>query len=130
MKVPISYAFSGPERWTTDTRSLDLIALRSLYFEEPSAEARRSLDLAYRVMHDSEATGCDSGAIVLNGVNEELVRLFLDGKIQFVDMLDTLEYVIDEHVPKMIHGISDVLEMDMWARISVNKKLESKLQSA
>jgi 1-deoxy-D-xylulose-5-phosphate reductoisomerase len=123
MKVPVSYAFSGPERWTTDTRSLDLIAMRSLYFEEPSREARRSLDLAYRVMHDSEATGCDSGAAFLNGANEELVHLFLEGKIQFVDILDTLEYLIDNHSPEPITSVDDVLKMDRAARAAAREHL-------
>jgi 1-deoxy-D-xylulose-5-phosphate reductoisomerase len=123
MKVPISYAFSGPERWITGTRSLDLIALRSLYFEEPSREARRSLDLAYRVMHDSEATGRDSGAVLLNGANEELVRLFLEGKIQFVDILDTLEYLIDSHRPKEVTSVYDVLQADSAARRAVFERL-------
>jgi 1-deoxy-D-xylulose-5-phosphate reductoisomerase len=123
MKVPISYAFSGPKRWTTDARSLDLIALRSLYFEEPSLEARRSLDLAYRVMYESEATGRDSGAIVLNGANEELVRLFLEGKIQFVDILDTLEYLIGDHEPVVISGSGDVLEIDRAARVAAREHL-------
>ncbi|MDR1043236.1 MAG: 1-deoxy-D-xylulose-5-phosphate reductoisomerase [Clostridiales Family XIII bacterium] len=123
MKVPISYAFSGPKRWTTDARSLDLIALRSLYFEEPSREARRSLDLAYRVLHESEATGRDSGAIVLNGANEELVRLFLEGKIQFVDILDTLEYLIDNHEPTFVSTVEEVLKTDREAREAAIKRL-------
>ncbi|MDR1292968.1 MAG: 1-deoxy-D-xylulose-5-phosphate reductoisomerase [Clostridiales Family XIII bacterium] len=123
MKVPISYAFSGPKRWTTDVRSLDLIALRSLYFEEPSHEARRSLDLAYRVLHESEATGRDSGVIVLNSANEELVRLFLEGKIQFVDILDTLEYLIDGHEPTAVSTISEILQTDQEAREATRERL-------
>jgi 1-deoxy-D-xylulose-5-phosphate reductoisomerase len=123
MKVPLSYAFSGPKRWTTDIRSLDLIALRSLNFEEPSREARRSLDLAYRVMHESEATGRDSGAVVLNGANEELVSLFLEGKAQFVDIISTLESVIDAHTPEVIHSVDDVFAADGWARATVREKL-------
>jgi 1-deoxy-D-xylulose-5-phosphate reductoisomerase len=123
MRVPISYAFSEPKRWTTDTRSLDLIALRSLNFEEPSREARRSLDLAYRVMRESESTGRDSGAVVLNGANEELVRLFLEGKIQFVDIVATLEYIAGAHVPEAIRSVSDVFEADGWARATVREKL-------
>jgi 1-deoxy-D-xylulose-5-phosphate reductoisomerase len=123
MKVPISYAFSGPKRWTTDTRSLDLIALRSLNFEEPSHEARRSLDLAYRVMRESETTGRDSGAVVLNGANEELVRLFLEGKIQFVDIVATLEYVCGAHTPEVIRSVDDVFTADGWARATVRERL-------
>jgi 1-deoxy-D-xylulose-5-phosphate reductoisomerase len=123
MKVPISYAFSEPKRWTTDARSLDLIALRSLYFEEPSREARRSLDLAYRVLRESDATGCDSGAVALNGANEEMVRLFLEGKVQFVDIVNTLERVIDEHVPRMIRSMNDVTDADREARSIALKHL-------
>jgi 1-deoxy-D-xylulose-5-phosphate reductoisomerase len=122
MKVPISYAFSWPERWATDNRALDLIGLRSLFFEEPLGEGRRSLDMAYRVLRESEETGRDSGSIVLNSANEALVELFLAGKIPFLTIIDTLERILDRHDAKKIETIDDIFEVDKDARKAVAKR--------
>ncbi|MDR1027990.1 MAG: 1-deoxy-D-xylulose-5-phosphate reductoisomerase [Clostridiales Family XIII bacterium] len=118
MIVPISYAFSYPERWATDVRNIDLISLRTLQFDEPAGETRRSLDMAYRVMRESEEGGRDSAAIALNGANEVLVRLFLDGRIAFVDIIDTLERVLDSHNSRSVKGIDDIMDIDGRARES------------
>jgi 1-deoxy-D-xylulose-5-phosphate reductoisomerase len=123
MKLPISYAFSWPERWVTDARMLDLIGLRALHFEEPSREARRALDLAYRVLRESETSNKDSGLIVLNGANEVLVQMFLDGQIPFLDIVDTLEYVLDRHEAAPVTNIDDVLLIDRDARAAVRAHL-------
>jgi 1-deoxy-D-xylulose-5-phosphate reductoisomerase len=119
MRLPISYAFSWPERWVTNTHSLDLIGLRALNFEEPSREARRALDLAYRVLRESETSGKDSGAIMLNGANEALVQMFLDGQIPFAGIVDTLERVLDSHEATTVDSIDDVLCIDREARQAV-----------
>ena len=122
MKVPISYAFSWPERWATDNRALDIIGLRSLFFEEPLGEGRRSLDMAYRVLRASEETGCDSGSVVLNSANEALVELFLAGKIPFITIIDTLERILDRHEPKKLETIDEVFEVDKEARRAVARR--------
>ncbi|MDR0356760.1 MAG: 1-deoxy-D-xylulose-5-phosphate reductoisomerase [Clostridiales Family XIII bacterium] len=118
MIVPISYAFSHPERWTTDTRGVDLAALGALRFDAPTGETRRSLDMAYRVMRESEEYGRDSGAIALNGANEALVQLFLDGEIAFLDIIDTLEHVLERHDSRVVKGIDDIMDADRQARES------------
>jgi 1-deoxy-D-xylulose-5-phosphate reductoisomerase len=122
MKVPISYAFSWPERWATDNRALDLIGLRSLFFEEPQGEGRRSLDMAYRVLRESEESGCDSGSVVLNSANEALVELFLAGKIPFLTIIDTLERILDRHTAKKIETVEDIFEVDKEARRAVARR--------
>ena len=123
MKVPISYALSWPERWATDTRALDLIGTRSLYFEEPVGEARRSLDMAYRVLREIQEAEGDSSAVVLNSADEELVELFLAGKIPFVSILDTIEAILDRHVPRGVESIEDIMEIDREARAAVHERL-------
>ena len=123
MKVPISYALSWPERWATDTRTLDVIGTRSLYFEEPVGEARRSLDMAYRVLREIQETEGDSSAVVLNSADEELVELFLAGKIPFVSILDTIEAILDRHTPRKVESIEDIMGIDKEARAEVHERL-------
>lgn len=122
MKVPISYALSWPDRWATDTRSLDLIGTRSLFFEEPVGEARRSLDMAYRVLREMQGEKGDSAAVVLNSADEALVELFLSGKIPFLGILDTIEELLDKHVPGSILCVEDIMEVDAEARAFVKEK--------
>jgi len=119
MKVPISYALSWPERWATDTRALDLIGTRSLYFEEPVGEARRSLDMAYRVLREIQESEGDSSAVVLNSADEALVDLFLAGKIPFVAILDTIAALLDKHIPRKVESIEDIMSVDAEARANV-----------
>ncbi|MCL2110815.1 MAG: 1-deoxy-D-xylulose-5-phosphate reductoisomerase [Clostridiales bacterium] len=122
MRVPISYAFSWPDRWAIDSRSVDIIAMRSLYFEEPVGEARRSLDMAYRVVREIEESEGDSSAVVLNSADEELVELFLAGKIPFVAILDTMSEVLDKHIPRKIESIEDIMDIDLEARAAVRER--------
>ena len=119
MKVPISYALSWPDRWATDTRALDLIATRSLYFEEPVGEARRSLDMGYRVLREILESEGDSSAVVLNSADEALVELFLAGKIPFVGILDTIAEILDKHTPRKVESIGEIMDIDREIRAAV-----------
>ncbi|MDR0596770.1 MAG: 1-deoxy-D-xylulose-5-phosphate reductoisomerase [Clostridiales Family XIII bacterium] len=116
MKLPISYALTYPERRDAGARKLSAADMCSLTFEEPSAEARRALNLAYGVLRELAATSKDSPAIVLNGANEALVEMFLGGRIRFVDIVDILEKVINSHIPVRTMEIEDIIEIDLQAR--------------
>ncbi|MCL2699803.1 MAG: 1-deoxy-D-xylulose-5-phosphate reductoisomerase, partial [Defluviitaleaceae bacterium] len=123
MKVPISYALSWPDRWATDSRALDLIGTRSLNFEEPVGEARRSIDMAYRVLREIQDSDGDSSAVVFNGANEALVELFLAGKIPFISILDSIMTILDKHKPRRAESFEDIMSIDMEARAAVLEHL-------
>ena len=116
MKVPISYALSLPDRWPTDAGFVDLAKLGMLRFEEPTGETNRALALVHEAIKQSEEEGFDSGAIVINGANEMLVQLFLEEKIRFVDIMDTIEKVYAAHIPNKILTLEDILGIDKWSR--------------
>ncbi|MDR0518965.1 MAG: 1-deoxy-D-xylulose-5-phosphate reductoisomerase [Clostridiales Family XIII bacterium] len=116
MRLPIAYALTYPERHSSGARRLSVKDLCRLDFEEPSAEACRALNLAYAVLQEIADTSKDSPAIALNGANEALVALFLEGRIRFVDIVDTLEKLIAIHEPARAMSIGDILEIDAKAR--------------
>lgn len=116
MKVPISYALSLPDRWPTDAGFVDLAKLGTLKFEEPKDETNRALKLVHSAIAESENKGFDSYAIVINGANEVLVQLFLEKKIRFVDIIDTIEKVFVSHVPQKVCTMEDIFDIDDWAR--------------
>ena len=73
MRIPISYAFSWPERLENDFKPLDLFAEGTLTFERPDPEVFKTLRLARQA--------CSQGGTypaALNGANEVLVQMFLE----------------------------------------------------
>ena len=124
MIVPIAYAFSYPERTDLLTdgtaRSLDLFSLKEgMTFYPADETVFKTTALARQA---SETGG--SCPVVLNGANEVLVDLFLHKKIRFVDIQDTLERILNEHVPKYGLDLEGVLEEDRKIRDYVRKLLE------
>ena len=124
MKVPIAYAFSYPERidLVTDgsVKSLDLFSLKDgMTFYPADDTVFKTIALARQA---SETGG--SCPVVLNGANEVLVDMFLHEKIRFIEIQDTLERVLDEHVPKFGLDLDCVLEEDRKIREHVRNLLE------
>lgn len=111
MRVPISYAFTYPERVDSGLQSLDFTALSGLTFETPDPDTFRCLGLAYDVL-DAE----ESAAVALNGANEVLVSEFLKGTIRYIDIQNTLEEVMERHQGRNGLDIEDILEEDRKAR--------------
>ena len=94
MKVPIQYALTYPERITNQRLShLDFIKEAStLTFEEPDYEVFRGLALAFEA-------GKSGGTMpaVYNGANEVAVALFLQGRIDFLDIYLAIEKAMENH---------------------------------
>lgn len=112
MRVPISYAFGYPKRCENRFEPLDLFGLGSnLTFEKPDMKVFSSIAMAYRAGEEGGTYGA-----ALNGANEALVQLFLEEKIGFLQILETLEKVMDSHNPKYNLTMEDVLEADRRAR--------------
>jgi len=111
MRIPIGYAFSYPERESNGSCSLDLLAAGPLTFERPDMGTFRCLQLAY----DALVSG-GSYPVVLNAANEELVRLFLDRKIRFLDIQNHIERIMQEHVPVYKLTLETIMEIDKEIR--------------
>ena len=107
MRVPISYAFSWPERLENDFKPLDLFAEGTLTFERPDPEVFKTLRLARQACSHPAA---------LNGANEALVQMFLEQKIGFTDIQDTIEKVLEVHKPENHLTLEGILEADRKAR--------------
>ncbi len=111
MRLPIQYALSYPERWEAAIPGLDFTRARRLDFDLPDRERFPCLGLAYKAL----AAG-GSACAVLNAANEEAVAAFLDGRIPFTAIPDSILEVLEAHPPVPVNGLPDVLEADAWAR--------------
>jgi 1-deoxy-D-xylulose-5-phosphate reductoisomerase len=111
MKAPIAYALSYPERVSTGVKPLDLTQLSGLTFFRPDNEKFRCLGLAYRAINAGE-----SMPAVMNAANEIAVEVFLDGRINFVQIADTIERTMNAHSACDLSSIEEVLKADLWGR--------------
>jgi 1-deoxy-D-xylulose-5-phosphate reductoisomerase len=111
MRLPIQYALAYPERWEAAIPGMDFGRPMSLDFDSPDRERFPCLDLAYRAL---EAGG--SMPAVLNAANEEAVAAFLEERIPFTAIPDSISEVMAAHERKDVASLDDVLEADAWAR--------------
>jgi 1-deoxy-D-xylulose-5-phosphate reductoisomerase len=111
MRLPIQYALLYPERPASPWPRLDLMRAGALTFEAPDGERFPCLALAYRA---AEAGG--SLPAVMSAANEEVVGLFLAGKIGFTEIPRRIGQVMDAHVNQPSPSLDTVLRADAWAR--------------
>ena len=116
MRLPIQYALSHPERFTSPARRFDFARTLSLEFEPPDPQRFP----AVRLGHEAADRGGTCGS-VLNAANEEAVRGFLEGAIRFTDIAEVCRRVLDEHPFQPEPSLDEVRRLDAWARQEVMK---------
>ncbi len=117
MRMPIAYAFSYPRRLPfLSGESLDLAAIGSLTFEEPDMQRFPCLQMAYDALKEGGDAPC-----ALNAANEELVGLFLQKRIEFMDIPRGLDHIMQKHHTRKISCLEDILETDRQIRRLVKK---------
>lgn len=112
MRVPISYAFGYPNRIQNNFEPLDLFGLgANLTFEKPDLKTFKTIAMAYEAIEKG-----GTYPVVMNGANEALVQLFLEKKINFIDIQNNIEKVMNAHVPIYNMGLEEIIEADKVAR--------------
>ncbi|MBD2485801.1 1-deoxy-D-xylulose-5-phosphate reductoisomerase [Planktothrix sp. FACHB-1365] len=127
MRLPILYAMSWPERIYTNWERLDLVKAGSLTFKAPDDQKYPCMSLAY-------AAGRAGGSMpaVLNAANEQAVALFLEEKIEFLDIPRVIELTCDRHRidNRQDPTLEDIIEADRWSRqevIAASEKIGQKV---
>ncbi|MDD4377151.1 MAG: 1-deoxy-D-xylulose-5-phosphate reductoisomerase [Eubacteriales bacterium] len=112
MRIPISLAFAYPDRLPYDGKSLNFFEEgRNLTFEKPDMKVFKCIEMAYEA---SRAGG--SYPVALNGANEVLVEMFLEGKIKFIEIQEYLEKILDSHNATYNLDLEGILEVDREIR--------------
>jgi len=91
MRVPILYALSYPDRYSSDLPKLDLSNYPTLSFIEPDPVRFRNLALAFTALEKGGNMPC-----IMNAANEVAVSAFLSGKIGFLKMSDVIEFTMEK----------------------------------
>ncbi len=117
MKLPIQYALTWPERRYLAGTRLDFAALGRITFEDPDPDTF----LALRYAFDAARAG-GSMPTVFNAANERAVKLFLDGKIAFLQIYDIIADCMENHAVIAEPDLDQILETEQ----SVYERIESR----
>lgn len=110
MRGPIQYALTAPARRPGLIRPVEWRRL-TLTFEEPEAERFPSLAVAREALRRG-----GTAPAVLNAANEVAVGRFLDGRIGFLEIVETVRAVLARHETRPADSLEAVLAADGWAR--------------
>jgi len=111
MCLPIQYALTYPSRSASDRVQTNFPKIGSLTFEEPDTDRFPAIDLARRA-------GEIGGTLpaVLNAANEVAVEAFVNRKINFPQITETVRRTMDAHRVVDHPSLDQILEADLWAR--------------
>ncbi len=119
MKLPIQYAFTYPDRVSTNFPRLDFSMFPQFTFEKPNMERFRNLAFAYYAIEKGGNMPC-----ILNAANEIAVEAFLDGKISFLTMSDVIEEAMEEISFIENPSIEDYFQTDTETRKIANQLIK------
>jgi 1-deoxy-D-xylulose-5-phosphate reductoisomerase len=115
MRLPIALGLGWPDRVPGAAPAMDWSAAHTWQFQPLDDEAFPAVRLARAV---GEAGRCLPA--VFNAANEECVAAFLDGRLSFPGIVDTVARVVDAAVAADAFGepgtVEDVLAAEEWAR--------------
>jgi 1-deoxy-D-xylulose-5-phosphate reductoisomerase len=126
MRLPIALGLAWPDRVPDAAPALTWTQASAWEFSPLDTEAFPAVDLARRA---GDAGG--TAPAVFNGANEVAVGAFLAGHAAFLDIVDTIAVVLDEHLvagsgwapsgsgsskSAVSLTVEDVLDADRWAR--------------
>ena len=119
MRLPIQYALYYPERKFLDGKRVNFYEISSITFEKPDMENFRALKLAF----DAGRRG-GSMPVVFNAANEQAVGMFLDRKIGYLDIVEIIEYSMQEHKFIENPSLEEILESEQWTYECIKSKWE------
>ena len=115
MKLPIALALAWPDRLPNADRGYDWSRPITWAFEPLDDEAFPSVSLGPPLR-----PGRGTAPAVYNAANEICVDAFCERRIGFLDIVDTVTTVVDEHLAESRRdtplSVESVLAADAWAR--------------
>ncbi len=111
MRTPIAHALSYPERIEAGVDWLDLTRIGQLSFEAPDTRRFPCLALAYAALRAGGAA-----ATVLNAANEVAVEAFLDRRIPYLAIAETLTACLGRLAGRGASSLDELTEVDREAR--------------
>ena len=122
MAIPIALGLAWPDRVPDTAPPVDWTQVNTWEFFPLDDEAFPAVGLA----REAGTTGGTAPA-VYNAANEVAVEAFREGRLGFVEIIDTVAHVLGMHdVPSNpALSLDDVLAADAWARVEATRLIES-----
>jgi len=120
MKLPIQYALFYPDRRPMAGKRVDFYALGSITFEKPDMETFAGLKLAMRAAAEG-----GSMPTVFNAANEKAVSLFLNRKIQFLQIPEIIELCMEAHHRIENPNVEEILRIEQETYELIYTKLRN-----
>lgn len=111
MCLPIQYALTYPDRAASDRVQTDFAKIANLTFEAPDLDRFPSLELARK---GGEVGG--TLPAVLNAANEVAVEAFVNRRINFPQITETVQRTMEVHNVVAHPTLEQILAADTWAR--------------
>ena len=111
MRLPIGLALGWPDRLPRPAYGLDWTAAASWDFEPLDADAFPAVELCKQAGRRG-----GTAPAVLNAANEVCVQAFVEGRLPFLGIVDTVAAVMAEHPLGERATLADVLTSEEWAR--------------
>jgi len=117
MELPIQFALSYPHRLPLPSPRLNLTSLRELTFFEPDYERFPCLKLCL-------AAGKKGGTApaIVNAANEVAVALFLDGRIRYDQIAQSIDYALEVQSSEPVDSIETIENTDRLVRAQILKR--------
>ncbi len=115
MKTPIQYALTYPKRDFSQIPKLNLAKIQNLSFFEPDNITFEAMDICRKAIN----TGGTMPTII-NAANEEAVKLFLDGKIKFLDITKLIKHAANHFNSENVIDLNSILKSDKITRDYIN----------
>jgi 1-deoxy-D-xylulose-5-phosphate reductoisomerase len=120
MRTPIAYAMNYPERIPLDLPSLNLAQIGTLTFFDPDHDRFPCLRFGYEALRIGGTMPA-----ALNAANEVAVQAFLERKLGFLGIAETIRRTMDTHKSVDISTLEDALRADAWARTKAGEIVET-----
>ncbi len=114
MRIPIQYALTYPERVRNQQPRLSLTELAQLRFEQPDYDTFECLKIAYEV---GKIGG--TAPVVMNAANEVAVQLFLEKRIEFLQIVDIVKQALSKHSVNHNPSLEEIIEIDRLTRVQI-----------
>ena len=121
MRLPIQLALTYPQRKPSPSAQLDLLSCGALTFDAPDLSSFTALRLAMEAARTG-GTACP----ILNGANEAAVAMYLQDRIGFYDISDSVNHALQTVEIRPADDLETVLQADRLARQAVEAYFSSR----
>ena len=118
MRLPIALGIAWPHRVTGAAAACDWTRAAEWTFEPLDAEAFPAVEL---IKHAGGLGG--TWPAVFNAANEQAVHAFHRGELGFLQIVELVSRVVDEHDGVREPRLEDVLEAESWARARAGERI-------